>query len=138
MSEGSARVRRVDVLVAPLVTFAAVVGLLIAAHYYERLPAQAPACGFKTVLSIPCVGCGGTRAMKALVSGRPLEAVRYNPAVIMGVFASALWAVAGVLKYRSGRSPLSVPEQNRRIKQVALIVLAVLTLNWVYLILFLQ
>lgn len=138
MSEGTARVRRVDVLVAPLVTFAAVVGLLVIARYYERLPAQAPACGFKTVLSIPCVGCGGTRAMKSLVSGRPLEAVRYNPAVIMGVFASALWAVAGVLNYRRGRSPLSVPEQNRRLKRVALIVLAVLTLNWVYLILFLQ
>jgi hypothetical protein len=138
MSEGPVRIRRVEVLVAPLVTFAAVVGLLIAARYYERLPAQAPACGFKTVLSIPCVGCGGTRAMMALVSGRPLEAVRFNPAVIMGVFASALWAVAGVFKYRRGRAALSVPEQNRRIKRVALIVLAVLILNWVYLILFLQ
>lgn len=138
MSEGCARVRRVEVLVAPLVTFAAVVGLLVMARYYDRLPAQAPPCGFKTILGIPCVGCGGTRAMMALVAGRPLEAVRFNPAVTMGVFASALWAVAGVLNFRHGRSPLSVPEQNRRIKRVALIVLAVLTLNWVYLILYLQ
>jgi hypothetical protein len=138
MSEGTARVRRVEVLVAPLVTFAAVVGLLIAARYYERLPVQAPPCGFKTVLGIPCVGCGGTRAMMALVSGRPFDAVRFNPAVVAGVFVSALWAVAGVLNYRRGKSPLTVPEQNRRIKRVALIALAVLTLNWIYLILFLK
>lgn len=138
MNEGPARVRRVEVLVAPLVTFAAVVGLLVLASFYDRLPAQAAPCGFKTVLSIPCVGCGGTRAMKALVSGRPFEAVRFNPAVVIGVFVSALWAVAGVLNYRSGRSPLTVPEQNRRIKRVALIALAVLTMNWIYLLLFLE
>jgi len=138
MSEGSARVRRVEVLVAPLVTFAAVVGLLIAARYYERLPVQAPPCGFKTTAGIPCVGCGGTRAMMALVSGRLFDAVRFNPAVVIGVFVSALWAVAGVWNYRRGRSPLPVPEQNRLIKRVALIALALLTINWIYLILFLK
>lgn len=138
MSKGPARVRRVEVLVAPLVTFAAVVGLLIAARYYERLPVQAPPCGFRTVLGIPCVGCGGTRAMMALAWGRPFDAIRFNPAVIIGVFASALWAVAGIWNYRRGRSPLPVPEQNERIKRVALISLAVLTINWIYLILFLK
>jgi hypothetical protein len=138
MSDGPSRRRRVEVLVAPLVTFAAVVGLLIAARYYERLPFQAPSCGFRTVLGLPCVGCGGTRAMMALVSGRPFEAVRYNPAVAIGVLVSALWAVAGIWNYRRGKAPLSVPEQNRRIKRIALIALAVLTTNWIYLILFLK
>ena len=138
MSKGPTRVRRIEVLVAPLLTFAGVGMLLIVARFYESLPVQAPPCGFKATLNIPCVGCGGTRAMVALVSGRLAEAVSLNPAVVLGVFASGIWAVTGILKYRQGGAPISVHEQNRHVQRVALIALTVLMLNWVYLLLFLK
>jgi hypothetical protein len=138
MSEGNARVRRIEVLVPSLVTFAGVVALLFVARFYDKLPVQAPPCGFKVTLGIPCVGCGGTRAMKALSSGRVVEAARFNPAVVLGVFVSALWAIAGIAKYRRGSEPLTVAMQNLRLKRGALIAFAVLTLNWVYLLLFLK
>lgn len=138
MSEGTTPNRHVEVLVPPLVTFAGVVVLLLVARFYDQLPLRPPPCGFRTTFGIPCVGCGGTRAMKSLASGQLFEAVSFNPAVIAGVFVSALWAIAGVIKYRRGTRPLSVPEQNRHIKRGALIVLGLLALNWVYLILFLR
>lgn len=136
MNEEPARVRRVEVLVPPLVTFAGVSALLLVARFYDRLPLRVPPCGFRSAFGIPCVGCGGTRAMKSLASGRFLEAVSYNPAVVLGISASVLWVLAGILAYRRGRGPLPVSEQNRRIQRAAWITLALLVLNWVYLVLF--
>ena len=137
MSEGPARVRRLEVLVPPLVTFAGIVVLLIVARFYERLPVQAPPCGFKATLGIPCLGCGGTRAIKALASGKPVEAIAFNPAVVFGVFVSAAWLFTGLRRFCNGASPLTVPEQNHRIRRLALIAIGVLTLNWIYLLFFL-
>lgn len=138
MSEASARVRRVEVLVAPLITLIAVVALLIAARFYDRLPLQAPACGFKAGFGIPCVSCGGTRAMQALSTGRIAEAVQFNPAVVIGVFVSAFWLILGLRRFHRGAPILPIPDQNRRLRRVAVITICLLALNWVYLILFLK
>ncbi len=133
------RARRPEALVAPLVTLAAVLLLLLLARCYDRLPIHPPPCGLKTTFGIPCVGCGGTRAMRALAGARLVEAVRFNPAVVLGVFASAVWAVVGFLRFRHGavHPPLSAAEQNRRLVRTVLVVAAILVLNWIYLLLFL-
>lgn len=38
-------------------------------------------CPFSTFLGIYCPGCGGTRAVKALLQGRPLLSLWYHPLV---------------------------------------------------------
>ena len=44
----------------------------------ERLPLH-PACPFKALTGIPCPGCGGVRAITALLHGHFLEALYTNP-----------------------------------------------------------
>lgn len=121
-------------LVAPTVTFAAVIALLIVARVYDRLPLHPPDCGFRTVSRIPCAGCGGTRSMKALASGDLVEAVKFSPAAVLGVLASMVWLVAGIVRFRRGQAPLSDLEQNRRILRGLAVTGVILLGNWIYLI----
>ncbi len=138
MTAPTARVRRVEVLVGPLVTFIAVLSLLSVARFYDRLPVRPPECGFKSTFGIPCVSCGGTRSIKALSRGRIIEALRFNPAAVIGAFVSFIWMLSGLRRFFAGSAPLPIPEQNRRIWRVAFVAMILLALNWVYLILFLK
>ena len=47
--------------------------------WLDRLP-QIP-CMFVLVFGMYCPGCGGTRALSALLSGHPLQSFLYHPAV---------------------------------------------------------
>lgn len=138
MTAPAARVRRLEVLVGPFVTFIAVISLLGVARFYDRLPVRPPECGFKSTFGIPCVSCGGTRSAKALSRGRVIEALSFNPAVVIGSFVSFLWLLSGLRRFCSGAVPLPILEQNKKIRQIALVTLILLALNWVYLILFLK
>lgn len=62
-------------------------------------------CIIHDVMHIYCPGCGGTRAIFALLHGHVLESVYYNPAVVMG-FVLALHYELGVgitLKKKNGK-----------------------------------
>ena len=59
-------------------------------------------CPFHALTGLPCPTCGATRALFAFVAGRPLEAIRYNPLMGLGLALSvpylayaALVALAG-------------------------------------------
>src|SRR5690606_38289859 len=106
-------------------------------RFYDRLPVHPPECSFRKAFGIPCLGCGGTRAVRAFVDGRLVDAVRFHPAAIAAIFASAAWAATGWWRYRSGSIPPPLPEQNRRIVRNTLLIVALLLLNWIYLLLFL-
>ncbi|MBN1808484.1 MAG: DUF2752 domain-containing protein [Planctomycetes bacterium] len=62
-------------------------------------------CRMVTMTGLPCPLCGGTRAVAALVRGRPLEALRHH--LIAAVMAPVLLA-GGVmaLVIRSGRDKI--------------------------------
>lgn len=128
--------RHPEVLVAPTVTFLAVVALVGFARVYEHSPIQAPSCGFRNTFGIPCLSCGGTRAFESLSHGRFLEAIAFNPAVILGVGAVLVWFIAGLIRFFRGRAP---GHEGRRIsvKKLSLLLFLILTFNWIYLILFL-
>jgi hypothetical protein len=134
MDEVPPRVRHTFWLVGPLVTFVAVVALLIVARSYDQLPVRPPECSFRKVAGIPCLGCGGTRAARALAEGKIVEATRFNPAVVMGVLVSVAWVAAGWTRYHRGAIPPSITEQNRRLKRNLVIAGGMLSLNWIYLI----
>ncbi|HBA46954.1 MAG TPA: DUF2752 domain-containing protein [Lachnospiraceae bacterium] len=59
----------------------------VAAYYawFHRFLPQIP-CFFSEVLGIYCPGCGGTRAVEALLHGRFLQALWYHPLVPYGAF----------------------------------------------------
>lgn len=60
------------------------VGSKLVAHGWVVLPA----CGLRAMTSLPCPGCGGTRAVIAFFQGELLQALAYNPLV---VFFCLLW-----------------------------------------------
>lgn len=125
--------RDIATIIPAGITFLAVVGLLGLARIYERLPVQAPDCKFRTVLGIPCLSCGGTRSMKALAFGNFGEAFAFNPAVVLGVVASAIWLMIGVRRYRNGFTQPTPQASAMRIKKVTAMVVILLAANWIYL-----
>lgn len=129
--------RHPEILIAPGITFVAVLLLLGVARVYDRLPVQPPDCTFRERLSIPCAGCGGTRSMKALSRGDITAAIRFHPAAVVGVCAAFLWFGRSLFRYRGGEEPRSPQQVNRDLLRGVIVVLSIVFLNWIYLIFFL-
>lgn len=52
-----------------------------------------PPCYFASELHFPCPGCGGVRALRALLSGDIASSIRFNPLVVsLAVFAPITFA----------------------------------------------
>lgn len=61
------------------------VGLALAAFYlYVVVPNFPYPCLFLSLSGFYCPGCGGTRALEALLHGKILLSLRYHPAVLYG------------------------------------------------------
>lgn len=97
-----------------------------------RLAGALPACPFRTLIGLPCMSCGTTRAALALAALEPLAALRLNPLATLG------WAglVGGGLVAGSravlGR-PIAAPRWNVSLK-TRLTLVSVGLGNWAYLI----
>lgn len=66
--------------------------LLLGAVVFSAFGAQLMAffsywnvCVLHDVFHLYCPGCGGTRALFALLEGRPLRSFLYNPAILLGL-----------------------------------------------------
>lgn len=130
--------RSIAAIIPAGITFLAVVVLLVVARVYDNLPVHAPECGFRTALGIPCLSCGGTRSMQALANGNVADALKLNPAVVIGILATVVWLGIGIRRFRRGFTEPAPAAMSRRIKLVSLSIAAVLFLNWIYLILTLE
>lgn len=73
---------------------APVAGLAVAATVLRQFPPSEsgfyPRCPVYTMLNLQCPGCGGTRAVAALLHGRVGEAVQLNGLVVL-LLPVALW-----------------------------------------------
>lgn len=49
----------------------------------ELVGSMSPGCTFRRLTGLECPGCGGTRALRALISGEPWAALRFNPFIIV-------------------------------------------------------
>src|SRR5438132_399412 len=70
-----------------------VVASIIIARVSEHWNLPFMKCAFKSATGLPCVTCGGTRALRALSRGEFAEAFWLNPLVIAGAFASFIGLV---------------------------------------------
>jgi len=114
------------------VWFAAAVAAPLLAWAWLRLGTPTPGCAFHRLTGYPCPTCGSTRAVVALLAGRPLRALSWNPLTVlaMGAFeiggiAAPLWLAAG------GRVPVL---EGRLPWWARFGALALVLLNWVYLV----
>jgi hypothetical protein len=111
---------------------AALVVFWIAAGH-EELPLIL--CPFRTITGIPCLTCGGTRALLALVRGDLGTALFWNPLVACAGVVGAAWLVyaAAVTIFRAPRLRIRLGERERTLCHAG--VWAVVASNWVFLIL---
>lgn len=61
-------------------------------------------CMFREITGLYCPGCGGTRAVKALLKARPLISFLYHPLVIYAALVTCMFAVS-YLFYRKTKNP---------------------------------
>ena len=54
-------------------------------------------CAFDSLLHIPCLGCGATRALSALLHGELLESLRWHPAVAFFAAEAAIFMLSQTL-----------------------------------------
>lgn len=82
----------------------AAAGILVAAYMFDPMSGTFPypRCLFKLLTGWDCPGCGSTRALHALLHGRPADAWSANPAL----FAAVPLAALGFVADRPGHSRL--------------------------------
>lgn len=61
-------------------------------------------CLFHELTGLYCPGCGGTRALKALLMGRPLLSILYHPLIFYCALV-ALWFSVSYAVYWKTRNP---------------------------------
>jgi hypothetical protein len=94
-----------------------------------------PRCTFHEITGLPCVTCGMTRCAIQFFHAHFVAAFKWNPlvfALLCGVTAFDLYAF-GVLVTRAPRLRVAVERTQRN--YVRGIVIAALSLNWIYLLL---
>jgi hypothetical protein len=76
-----------------VITAVSVPGLLVGLALLE-IPAEPHLilCGFRLLTGLPCPGCGITRGLSALLHGRLIQALEFNPfAMVVLLVLALLW-----------------------------------------------
>lgn len=73
-------------------------------NWFDHGRASTPYCSFRARTGLPCVGCGGTRALALVARGRLIAAWRVNALGAFAGLAAWLLALAGLAAAVSGRS----------------------------------
>lgn len=93
-------------------------------------------CIFKSVTSYPCPSCGTTRAVKLALQGEFRKSVLMNPIGILGVFMLAIvpvWlAYDGFSKKETLLTAYHKTEKIIRIKGIAILLIVLIILNWIW------
>lgn len=120
-----------------LVFLVATVGGAAGAFGWLWLGLPWPHCAFLALTGHPCVTCGATRAALQLARGHLAAALRFNPLVTFGYFAIGLFDLYA-LAVLIGRAPRLrfVQFSNGEKVAIRIGVVALLALNWSYLLLF--
>lgn len=90
-------------------------------------------CSFKTLVGIPCMGCGGTRATLNLLHGDFLEAMTFSPMIALGWLALMIWGAVSVWLYVSDQE-LNLRMSRALTWTMRAVLIAIPFANWFYLI----
>jgi hypothetical protein len=119
---GAPKIPWLQLLFAVLLTFCfafpvfcfALVALSAAWSYYPYCRAGPSLCIWRTLLGIPCPGCGLTRGVCFLVHGKWATAIRFNPFVGVGRRNPALERFVHGVQIRVGCKKVTWPPSRRR------------------------
>ena len=97
-----------------------------------ELAATTPACPVKSISGLPCPTCGSTRGSLALLDGRILDALAFNPLVMSSGIA---FVIGGLLAPLWAWKISKIPDLDRSLPMAARIaIVALVVLNWAYLV----
>lgn len=79
------------------IAFILFMGVVLNAANFDFL-AFVPPCGFRYVTGYYCPGCGGTRAVRALLQGKLITSFLYHPFVLYCVFIMMVFMVTNTIQ----------------------------------------
>lgn len=85
-------------------------------------------CLFHLLTGLYCPGCGGTRAVKYLLTGHPVLSLCYHPLVLYGAAVLAGEVVIAALARKTGPRKWHMRHQNA----LVYIGVVILIVNWVF------
>jgi hypothetical protein len=100
----------------------------------SRLTFVWPSCHFREWTGIPCLTCGSTRMVDALLSGDLLAAMAWNPLVFLTLAAVTVWVVLAAVGIGLGRPSRRLILAPRERLGMGLLCAGLLALDWSYLI----
>lgn len=100
---------------------------------FSGLEPSAPVCLWHRLTGLPCLTCGTTRALQALLEGRVAEAFRLQPLVLAGVSLVAALSVFEVGAVMLFRRVVHVALDARERWALAGAALLAFAANWAYL-----
>jgi hypothetical protein len=116
---------------AHLAVAAALLAVAALAFVLDRFPPETssfyPRCPIYALTGWQCPGCGMTRALAALLHGRMVDALHWNPLAPFLVAALAVWALAAYRRALTGK-PVSWPRLSNRAVAALLLVACAFTL----------
>ncbi len=92
------RLLRLCLITAALGT-AALLYLFLFSHFGIGFP-----CMFHKLTGLSCPGCGGTRAMAALLTGQWKQALEYNPLILLYLAYGAWFFLSASIRYVRGEA----------------------------------
>lgn len=102
---------------------------LVLSVYYFQLPIQ---CPFKWLTGIPCPGCGGTRALIAILHGHIIEAFLINPLSVLLIIFAIIAPVWLFIDCYRGVNSLQRVMKSKWNKTTICIVVIVVIANWIW------
>src|SRR5690606_1481945 len=96
----------------------------------QQLPEAPVICHLRLFTGIPCPTCGSTRALMAILDGRPLDAFLFNPLMFVLGLATALILGVRLIWGKQLLLQLSAPQKNG----AWVVAVVVFFFNWGYVI----
>jgi hypothetical protein len=93
-----------------------------------------PACPFRAWTGWPCLGCGSTRMLVALVHGEPAVALARNPLAFVGLVAVMGWGVVSAIGLAIDVPRYRVALGARETIAVRVLAVGAIIAGWAYLV----
>lgn len=84
-------------------------------------------CIFQLVTGLYCPGCGGTRAVKYLLTGQIAKSLQYHPLVLYTAAVVCLEVISAVIAKRTGKPEYYLGHE----KALIYLGVGIILLNWV-------